>query len=84
MLKFKITILIFFIAGSPVYAQSSTELSEIQQKFQRRKIISKYEIVVGGGLLRNSGSYMAYRLPKFGYSVGVGAYHTFTKSFDLM
>src|SRR6185312_8408248 len=83
MLRFKVTLLLLFVAATSVYSQNDTELSAIQQKFQRRKIISKYEIVVGGGLVGNSGAFRDYSKPKFGYSIGVGAYHTFTKSFDL-
>lgn len=77
MLKFRI-FLFLLIAANVCYSQSSS-----LQRHERRKIFSAYEIVVGGGLLKNSGYQMQYFVPKFGYSVGVGAYHTFTNSFDL-
>jgi len=77
ILKTIITISLFVIANYAL-AQSSDSAS-----YERRKIFSAYEVVIGGGLLKNSGHLMRYFEQKYGYSIGVGAYHTFTKSFQL-
>lgn len=75
----RITIIIFLLVGAKVvFAQSGDTTT-----YERRKLFSAYEVVLGGGLLKNAGFQMQYFKPKFGYSIGVGAYHAFTKSFEL-
>jgi len=75
----KITIAIFLLVTVNVALAQSTDSTS----YEHLKIFSAYEVVIGGGLLKNSGHLMRYFEQKYGYSIGIGAYHTFTKSFQL-
>ncbi len=61
---------------------ATTALAQSLPDVQNKKIISKYELTAGVGLLK-SDTYYEVNKNKIGYSFGGGVSHAFSKTFEL-
>ncbi|SHG74890.1 Outer membrane protein beta-barrel domain-containing protein [Chryseolinea serpens] len=70
---------ILLLNGVNVVAQTAPTPPE---RYLRKRLISKFEVTAGGGLLRSS-TYFGNSVTRFGYSFGGGVSHAFSKTLEL-
>jgi hypothetical protein len=70
---------IMFLSSVDIFAQTAPTPPE---KYLRKRLISKFEITAGGGLLK-SDTYYSNTATRFGYSFGGGVSHAFSKTLEL-
>lgn len=70
---------IVLLSSINVFAQTAPTAPE---RYLRKRLISKFEVTAGGGLLK-SDTYYSNTATRFGYSFGGGVSHAFSKTLEL-
>src|SRR5690349_445545 len=70
---------IMLLSSLKVTAQTAPTPPE---RYLRKRLISKFEVTAGGGLLK-SNTYYSNTATRFGYSFGGGVSHAFSKTLEL-